>query len=170
VRPDGDLRAPDLLALLVQIDEGPDARADDLGVEGLRDVVRRADGVAALREAFVAMDGREEDDRQLTSRFERPELRRRLEAVHLGHLDVEQRHGERLACDVLERLPAGGRLDDAGAERLQHRRQREQVRGGVVDQQDAGPRRRAASFGMHHRATALRAASGAPPSGGATSG
>ena len=65
-----------LLALPEEVREGLDARAKDVRVERLGEVVRGADRVALPRVPLVAMDGREEDDRQLAARRRRPDARR----------------------------------------------------------------------------------------------
>ncbi len=61
-----------------------------------------------------------------------------LEPVHLGHRDVEEDHGERVAEERLERERARRGLDEAKPERLERRLERGQVLVVVVDHQHGG--------------------------------
>ena len=56
-----------------------------------------------------------------------------------GHLDVEQDEGEVVVQELAQRLLARVRADELLPERLQDRRQREQVLVPVVDEEDLGP-------------------------------
>ena len=86
------------LALVEQVDERPHARAQHVGVERLGDVVGGARRVALARVLLVTVDGRQEDDRHLGARLGvARSAAGHLEAVHSGHLHVEQHDGEGLA-------------------------------------------------------------------------
>ena len=58
--------------------------------------------------------------------------RRSLDAVELGHLHVEQYHGDLVPQQLPQRILAGMRVDEVLAERLQDGLEREQVLGAVV--------------------------------------
>ncbi len=62
--------------------------------------------------------------------------RRQLEAVELGHDDVDEDDGDVLLEQVLERLPPGTRHDQRLAELAQDRLVAQQLRRLIVDQQD----------------------------------
>jgi hypothetical protein len=87
-----------------------------------------------LRLALIG--GGEEDDRRVARLVPLPDERGRLEAVHLGHLDVEQHDRELVGEEPLQRLAPGAGLDEILAEALEHRLERDQVGRLVVDQQD----------------------------------
>jgi len=55
-------------------------------------------------QGVLVVCGDEDDDREL----DRLELSEQREAVHLGHLDVEEQNVGRLAPDRVERRPAVG--------------------------------------------------------------
>ena len=63
---------------------------------------------------------------------------RDLEAVHLRHVHVEQDRRELLFEQPLQRLHPGERTDALDAESIQDGFVRQQPRGLVVDEQDAG--------------------------------
>ncbi len=65
-----------------------------------------------------------------------PDERRGLEAVHVRHLHVQQDHGEVMGEEPLQRLAPGLRLDQVLPQPLEHRLERDEVGGLVVDQQD----------------------------------
>ncbi len=128
--------ASQLLALLVQLDEHRHLRAQDLGVERLEDVVDRARRIAAEHLLLVLGDRGDEDDRHVPRAFALLDQRRSLEAVELGHLHVEQDHGDLVPQQLPQRILAGMRIDQVLAERLQDALEREQVLGPIVDQED----------------------------------
>ena len=87
-----------------------DERAQAPGVERLGEVLVHAGREATLPVALHRMGGHG-DDRQTRGAalgLGRANRRRRLEAAHLGHLDVHQRDVERLCADGGERLAAVG--------------------------------------------------------------
>ena len=59
-----------------------------------------------------------------------------LEAVHAGHVDVEQDDGELVVEQCAQRLAAGVGADDVLAQLLEDRFERQQLLGLVVDEQD----------------------------------
>jgi hypothetical protein len=125
--------APLILALPKQVDERLDAGPHDCDIERLGDVVRGA-RVVALGDG---VKGSEKQDGDLASALCRTDPRRRLEPVHRGHLDVDQDDRKPVLKDEIERLRPGARFDDLRADGLEHRRERQQVRRRVVNQQDA---------------------------------
>ena len=85
---------PQLLVLLVQLDEDRHLRAEQLGIERLEDVVDRTGGIPAEDLLLVLRDRGHEDDRHMPCPLALLDQRRGLEAVQLGHLHVEQDHGD----------------------------------------------------------------------------
>ena len=124
--------ASQLLVLLVQLDEDRHLRAQDLGVEGLEDVVDRTRRVTPEHLLLVLRDRGDEDDRHVARAFALLDQRRRVEAVELGHLHVEQDHGDLVPQQLPQRILAGMRVDEVLAERLQDGLEGEQVLGAVV--------------------------------------
>ena len=126
----------DSALLEAQLDEHLHLRAEDGRLERLGDVVDRADGVA-LEDVFVVLaDRREEDDRNELAALARLDQLRRLEAVHAGHLHVEQNHREVALEQAAQRVLARRRAHEALPERLENRLEREQVLRAVVDEKD----------------------------------
>ena len=66
-------------------------------------------------------------------------MRGGLEAVHLGHLDVEEDDGELVRQEPFERLAPRLRLDQVLAQALEHCLQGHQVGRLVVDQKNVDP-------------------------------
>ena len=130
--------APQLLVLLVQLDEDRDLRAQDLGIERLEEIVDGAGRVAPEDVARVLADRGEEDDRDRARALPLLDQLRRLEAVEVRHLDVEEDHGEVVAQQLPERVLTRMRPHEVLAERLEDRLEREQVLGRVVDEQQVG--------------------------------
>ena len=83
---------------------------------------------------MVAVAGDHDDRRGLD---EVAQLLQHLEAVHAGHLDVEEDQVGRFALDQRDALFAGRRLHDFVAFVLEDHLQRVADRGFVVDDQDA---------------------------------
>jgi hypothetical protein len=136
---------PELLVLLVQLDEDRDLGQEDLRIERLEDVVDSARRVAAKDLLLVLRDRRYEDDRHVTRALALLDQRRGLEAVELGHLHVEEDHGDLVAEELPERLVAGVRVQQRLSERREDAFEREQVLRPVVDEEDVrhlglGPR------------------------------
>ena len=132
------LRA-DLLVLLPQLDEDVDLRAQDLRVERLEDVVDRADLVPAEDVAILLREGGQEDNRDHARALALLDHLGDLEAVEVGHLDVEQDDREVVAVEQdAQRFRARSRVHELVAERLEDRAQRDQVLRAVVDEQQRG--------------------------------
>jgi hypothetical protein len=123
--------------LLVQIDEDRDLRAQDPGVVRLEDVIHGAGGIAAEDVVRLLADGRDEDDRDVLRALPLLDELGGLETVHPRHLDVEEDHGEIVLEQALERFFSGACVDHIELERVEHRVQRHEVLGLVVDEQDA---------------------------------
>ena len=120
----------------VEVREHARLGAQHLGLEGLEEKVDRAVRVAAEDLARVAAGGGDEDDggaREACVRLDQPGQR---EPVHARHLHVDQHERELAAEQVLERLRARGGHHQGLTEGLQHRTERQQVRGQVVDHED----------------------------------
>jgi len=81
---------------------------------------------------------RHEDDGHVARRAVFSREPRDLVAVHLGHLHVEQQHGELAPQELAEGLVARARADDVTVEARELGFQRDQVRVDVVDDQDRG--------------------------------
>jgi hypothetical protein len=125
-----------LLGLAEQLDERGHLRPQDLGDEGLEQIIHRAGGVAAGDVGLAPADGRDEDDRRIAGPLALADQLGRLEAVHTGHHHVQEDDGEIVAEQALQRLLPGVGLDQVVAGVLQHRLEGEQVIRLVIDQQD----------------------------------
>ena len=95
------------------------------------------------------LDRRDEDHRGLLEARMLADHRRELEAVELGHADVDQDDRDLVLEQDLERLAAGGRDDQVLAELLQDDFIGQQLRRLVVDQKDVD------LFMVHHLATPI---------------
>ncbi len=80
--------------------------------------------------------GGEKDDGNVTGFFTLPYRHRRVDAVHLWHLDVEQNKTEILLQQVTQGLLSGGRLDQILIWPLEHGLESHQVGGLVIHHQD----------------------------------
>jgi hypothetical protein len=85
-------------------------------------------------DALVGVDSRDEQDGDLPPPLGCPDPPCRLEPVHPRHLNVDQDDRKPVLKDVIERLGPRKRLEELGADGLENRPQRQQVRGRVVDQ------------------------------------
>ena len=115
------------------------ARRDLLHRERLDDVVVGA-GLEAAHAVVDLVAGREDADGHVLAAV--AQAGEHLEAVEVGHVQVEQDDGRVHAADRLERRPAAGRGDDGEALQLEaggHRAADARV---VVHQQDDRPGRR----------------------------
>ncbi len=128
----------ELLFLQIEIDEHLRLRAEDVGIEGLHQVVDRPLGVAAKDVGGVAPHRRDEDDRNVAAARPLLDQAGGLKTIQAGHLDVQQDEREVAPQEVPKRLLAGGGRDQLVSERGEDRLQRHHVRGVVIDQQDAG--------------------------------
>jgi hypothetical protein len=129
-------------ALAEQLDQDHDLAAQDLRDHRHHHVVDRAELVALQAVHVGDVDRGDEDDRRALEARMLVDHARGLEAVHAGHVDVEQDQRELLLHQPLERVHAGTGLDQAFAQRLQDRAVREQPSRLVVDQQDVDRRGR----------------------------
>jgi hypothetical protein len=120
----------------VQVDEHPDFRAQHLGDDRRQDVVDRAERIAADRLHLVGVGG-DEDDRRVRRALVLADQRRRLEAIDVGHVDVEQDRRELGLQDVPESLRAGASTDEVVRRMLEHRLEDQQLLVEVVDDEDA---------------------------------
>jgi hypothetical protein len=126
----------DLLVLLPELDEDRNLGAQDLRVERFEHVVDRADLVAAEDVPLLFRECGQEDDRDEARPLALLDHLGDLEAVEVGHLDVEQDHREVVSVQqAAERLCAGARADELVPERLEDRLQREEVLGPIVDEE-----------------------------------
>ncbi len=124
-------------AVALELGEHRDLRPQHDRVERLEDVVHRARLVAAEHLRDVGAHGGQEDDRRPRAALAPADVLGRLVAVHAGHPDVEQHDREVLGEQRAQRLLARPGGDETDLERLEDGRQREQVLGPVVDEQDA---------------------------------
>jgi hypothetical protein len=133
------------LAFAEQLDEDADLRAQDLRLNRFEDVVDRAELVSAKDVRLAATERGEKDDRRVARFVAGADQARRLEAVEIRHLHVEQDDGELLIEQMAQRLLARLRHDQPPVVVIRKDRlQREQVVRLVVDQQDVDDR-----FGCH---------------------
>jgi hypothetical protein len=142
------LRLPELLGVLAhllcplgQLREHPDLGPQHVGQHGPVHVVHGAERVPAGCMGLGLALRREEDDRRV---FRLPALadeRRGLEAVHAGHVDVEQNHGEVVAQEAPERVLSRPGGDHSVTERGQDRFQGQELVRAVIDHEDADHQR-----------------------------
>ena len=131
---------PDFLRFPEQLDEDRDLRPQDLRFEGLEDVIDGAQRVAA-GDVGLALDGRgEEDDRRVARLLPVADERGGLEAVHAGHVHVQEDDREVLLEQMHQRLRAGAGVPQRPPFTREHGFQREQVLRFVVDEQDLDQR------------------------------
>ena len=120
----------------MELDEDRRLGPEDLGDDGTEDEVDGAQRVAPRHVQLSLLESRDEDDRGVLGGSPLADQRRRLEPVHIAHPDVEQDQREVLPEQQTECLAARTGLDDRLPERRQHRLQRDQLGGRVVDDQD----------------------------------
>ncbi len=126
----------ELLALAPQLDEGVDLVPQDARIDGLRQEVDRA-GFVAVEDALRAVRaGGHEDDGDAPRAFGPAHQLGELEAVHVGHLHIEDGERELVLEQQLERLVARGRRGDRQPVLAQQRLEGDEVLVDVVDQQD----------------------------------
>ena len=82
----------DRLRFLIELDKHADFGPHHLGVDRRRNKVHGAERVA-LGNLHIVVERRDENDRRMLRTFPLANQGRRLEAVHLGHVDIEQDHG-----------------------------------------------------------------------------
>ena len=122
----------DRLRFLVEIDKHADFGPHHFRVDGRRNKVHGAERVA-LGHLHVVVERRDENDRRMLRPFSLANQRGRLEAVHLGHVDVEQDHGEIVFKQTAQGLAPGVGLDDVLAKLLERGLDRHDLFRHVVD-------------------------------------
>ena len=121
----------------VQVDEDLHLRAQHVGIDRREDVVDRAERVAEAGLHLVGVRG-DEDDRRARRSLVLADQLGGLEAVDVGHVDVEQDRRELGLEDLLQRLRARAGADQVVAEVLENGLEDEQLLRQVVDDEDAG--------------------------------
>jgi hypothetical protein len=84
----------------------------------------------------VVGKGREENNRRVLGAFALPDERGRFEAVQIGHVHVEQNDGEIVGKQPAQCFAAGVHRHYRLVQSFQDHRQRKQLIGNIVDQQD----------------------------------
>jgi hypothetical protein len=144
-------------AAQIKLDEDPNLRRQDVGVEGLDEEI---DGMARVRQEslfFVRRVGGQEDDRRVLCSVQLPYARGGLKAVESGHSHVHQHDGKLALGEMLERFFARCRRDEVVPETFEGRLQREEIGRMVVDDEDArADRGRCAVLGVHLPRTSQR--------------
>ncbi len=148
-----DELAAQLGALSKEVDEDLHLALDGVGIERLVEEVDRAVLVALERVIEFLAGGADEHDGQVLGARHAADQLRQLEAVHAGHLHVEDGQRELVFEQQRERLLAGGRLVDAVAVVADRGFEGEQVLGEIVDDQelDAGVYRHWGSPSLHSK-------------------
>ena len=135
----------------VDVADGAPNRFQQLRVvHGLRQVLRDAE--LAATPALGGLIARADHHDGAVQPAVVTKILRDLEPVHVGHVDVEQDHGEVVPQDLLERVRAGRGGDDVQPEFLEDRAVREDLLREVVDDQDA----RRVVVGRHGRPGVFR--------------
>ena len=94
--------------LAERFNEHADLRPQDLAVDGFAEIVHPADAVPTQDVLFVHRVGGEKQNRDILRPPALLDQRRQLEAVHAGHLDVEDQRGEVVAHQTQQRFVCGG--------------------------------------------------------------
>ncbi len=119
----------------LQLDEHAHLGAQHLGHHRRQDVVDRAERVAARGLDLVGVGG-DEDDRRVGAALVAPDQRGGLEAVDVGHVDIEQDHRELAGQHLAQRLGARTHEHEVLVQLLQHRLEDQQLLLQVIDDQD----------------------------------
>jgi hypothetical protein len=127
--------AHELLLLAIELKEDVRLVAQDVRLDRLVEEIDRAALVALEHAVLIAHAGGQEDDRHMAGPLAAAHQLGQLEAVHVGHLHVEQRQRHVVRQQQIERLRAGTRQQRLDVVRAHQRRQREEVLLQVVDQQ-----------------------------------
>ena len=109
---------------------------EQVGVERLQHVVNRPDAVPAGDLRHLVARRRQEHDRDVACARALLDQLRGLEPVEARHAHVEQDHREVLLEQHAQRSVPRGRRPQRIAERIEHRLERPQILGLVVDEQD----------------------------------
>jgi hypothetical protein len=118
----------------------------DGGLHRLEQKVHGSGFVAAEHAFTVTRPGRHHDDRNMLGALRAAHQLGEHEAVHLGHLNVDDRERDLVHEQQLERLLAAVRQQELDARTAQQRLEREEVVLDVVYQQDL---RHAGALGSH---------------------
>ncbi len=119
----------------VQVDEDAHLAAQDRGHDRRQDVVDGAELVAALRLHLVGIS-RDEDDRRVRRSPVLADQLGRLDAVDVGHVDVEHDDREFALEQLAQRLGAGPHEHEVLVEVLEHLLEREAFVGQIVDDEN----------------------------------
>jgi hypothetical protein len=125
-----------LLGLAVELGEDLDLGAQDLRNHRHGDIVDRAVAIAAQEVQVCEEHGRDEDDRRLLEARMLAHHPRQLEAVQVGHEDVDQDDRDVGLQQVRERFLGGIRLQQVLAEVAQYHLVAQQLGRLVVDQEN----------------------------------
>ena len=128
-----DLRRAPLGA--IEVHEDAHLAAQDRRHDGRQDVIDGAELVAALRLHLVGI-GRDEDDRRVRRPAVLADELSRLDAVDVGHVDVEHDDGELALEQLAQRLGARAHEDEVLVEILEHLAEREPFVGQIVDDEN----------------------------------
>ena len=123
----------------VEVDEDLDLGAQDLGDDRRDHEVDRPERIAASRAHLVAVVRGDEDDGHVCRALPAADHRRRFQAVHPGHVDVEEDDRELVLQHLPQRFLAGSRRDEVLAELFQDRAIDDVLVGAIVDKQDVRP-------------------------------
>ena len=129
-------RVLQLGARRVQLQEHAHLRLQDHVVDRLGYVIHRAGAVTLEPVHVVGVGGGDEDDRGVAQVLGFAQQGGHLEAVHVGHVDVEQDQREFVVQAQRQRLVAAARLEQLRAAAGEQSAHGDQVRGGIVDDQD----------------------------------
>jgi hypothetical protein len=111
-------------------------REQDVGVDRLGEKVDGTESIGPAYSRVVVMARRDEHDRQVLRPLPSTDQLRRLEAIHAGHLDVEEDERDVGLEQPGKRLRARGGGDDRPVQRSERGLQRDEVRGDVIDDQN----------------------------------
>ena len=122
---------------LEQLDEHLHLAAQHIGAHRREDVVDRAERVA-LRGLHLVGVGGDEDDGRVRRFLVLADQLRRLQAVDVGHVDVEQDHRELAVQHLAQRFGARAHHHQVLPELLEDAAEDQQLLGQVVDYEDVG--------------------------------
>ena len=141
-----------LPALVVQLDEDVDLAVQDLRVDRLVQEIDGARFVAAERALRIDGRGRDEDDRDGARALGATHQFGEFEAVHAGHLHVDEGERHVVGEQQLERLDAARSGEHPQARTFEQRTHRDEVLLDVVDDEHADVHARIGRDGFDHRA------------------
>ncbi|MNO97083.1 hypothetical protein D3C76_887780 [compost metagenome] len=126
------------LALAVKVDEDVDLALDRLDIQGFVQEVDGAAFVALERVVQFATGGADEHDRDVSGLFRTAHQLGQLEAIHAGHLHVEDGHREFVLQQQRQGLIGRQRLVDQTVFTGDQRFERQQIFRQIVDDQQFG--------------------------------